>query len=109
MNTKTFVGWIVVAAILSLAIGIGIGGGFAMHQADGVLDAMHARDKADYDALKKNFDELAAENVQLEDALRQMNTTGMKLLDRVRQDEALCTASGKTLEGSLHFKLEKPQ
>jgi hypothetical protein len=70
MDKKIFAGWIAVAAVLALAIGVGIGGGFAMHQADAVIDAMHARDKADYDALKKNFDELAAENAQLSNALR---------------------------------------
>lgn len=88
MSNKIFAGWIAVTAVLALAIGIGIGGGFAMHQADGVLDAMHARDKTDYDALKRNFDELAAENAQLENALRATTVTGEKLLSRISQDDA---------------------
>ena len=88
ISVKTFVGWIVVTAVLALAIGIAIGGGYAIHQADAMIDSLHAKDNEDYAALKKNFDIIMETNGKLQDALRSALGTGQHLLDRVNQDDA---------------------
>jgi hypothetical protein len=84
MHTRTFVGWMLVAVTLSLAIGIALGGGFAMYRAGMALDTA----MANYDALKSHYNELLALNVKLQDALRTANGTTGKLLERVEGDDA---------------------
>lgn len=88
MTKGTFAGWIGAAALVALSIGVMLGGGYAMHQADAVIDALHARDKADYDALKKDFDAVMELNSKLQDALRLSTDAGAKLLGRVSQDDS---------------------
>jgi hypothetical protein len=88
MSKQTLTGWIVATASIALAIGVAIGGGYAMHQADGVIDALHAADKASYDTLKNNFDDVMVLNGKLQDALRLSTAVGTKLLGRVGQDDA---------------------
>lgn len=106
MNSYTLsrpvpLGWVLVAIVLAVAIGIGIGGGFCMRQADQVIDGMHARDKA-------NIDALLEENAKLRAALAGANNVQIQLLDRVRHDEALCAEKNKTVSGALAFRWDKP-
>lgn len=82
INVKTFVGWLVVTAVLALAIGIAIGGGYAIHQADAVIDALHVKDNEEYSALKKNFDSIAEINARLQNALRDSNGAVQQFADR---------------------------
>jgi hypothetical protein len=84
MKIRTFTGWLVATAVLAFAAGTGVGGGYTVHQADGVIEELKTR----YEALKNDRDQLADLNAKLQNALRSVNGAAGKLLDRANQDDA---------------------
>jgi hypothetical protein len=89
MNRTTFYGSIALAAALALSIGVAIGGGFAMRQADAAIDAIRAHDAEEYASLKTNCDSVVELNGRLQEALGKMNAAAGNLLSRVGQDESI--------------------
>jgi cell division protein FtsB len=84
MKIRTFTGWLLAVAVLAFAAGVSVGGGYTVHQADGVIEEL----KTQYQALKNDRDQLANLNAKLQNALRSVNGAAGKLLDRANQDDA---------------------
>jgi len=105
MKIRTFAGWILVTAVLACAIGTGVGGGYAMHQADAVIDSLHAHDNESYAALKKDFDAIMETNAKLQVALRSALGSGRQLLDRANGDDAAAGESTVIYETSPELQV----